>query len=471
MEYNRTESGILVPDDEIYIPEEFQDDPSGIQLHEGQSEVFSDLFVEKNCRHAVVVASRGWGKSYFAGAAGMTATVELLELAYNVPNKNVYIIAPTYSQVVDIYYPLLKYQLGAGQFAIKDSRDLGIFWYPNDVVLKLISYEAVERLRGTGAYFVVNDEVSSWNKGIGFKAAWQGIIQPCIATRWSRKRAEVYKAVSPGRSLTISTPKGYNFLYDMYHYQEKDPDYKSYHFDYHNSPYLDPDEIDRIKHTIDPLEFNREYLARFEDSGISVFYCFDRKVHVRRDLEPFQEEEDVHVAIDFNVGLQCTSAWAIRGNQAHCLKEFKGHPDTATLADVIHKTFIEKGHKVYAYPDPSGKARKTSAAVGTSDFSILQSRGINVLAKSKAPAIVDSVAAVNARLKSAAGNINTYIHPECVGVIQSLERTSWVDRNPDLAIIDKSEGVEHFSDGIRYFFDQRWPIQNGQKRTARGFGF
>lgn len=446
-----------------------------VTLHESQSDVFKDLFVNQICRHAVVIASRGWGKSYFAGTCAANATFELLDLHANVPNKNVYIIAPTYSQVTDIYYPMLENHIGIGAYANKKSRDTGVFNFSNDVNLKLVSFEAVERLRGTGAYFVVNDEPSSWTKGVGLKEAWQGIIQPCISTRWSRARARNYLAKSPGRSLTIGTPKGYNFLYDMYHYGELDPDWKSYHYDYTTSPYLDPAEIERIRHTIDPIEFNREYLANFEDSGNNVFYCFNRKTHVRSDLEYFYPPEgnvrgeDVHVAIDFNVGIQASSAWAIRGNQAHCLDEFKGHPDTETLAQILKEKY--KGHKIYAYPDPSGRSRKTSAAVGSTDFSILQSHGIACLAHNKAPSIIDSVAAVNRKLKTAAGEVDTYISNTCPGVITSLERTAWVDRNPDLAVIDKSDGIEHFSDGVRYLFEFKFPVLAGTSRVMRGFRF
>ena len=450
-----------------------------ISLHESQSEVFKDIFVERSVRHAVVVASRGWGKSWFAGTCAVNAVFELLALHKNVPNKNVYIIAPTYDQVTDIYYPMLAYQMGIEDYCIKSSRDTGIFWFENDVILRLVSYEAVERLRGKGAYFVVNDEVSSWKKGIGLKEAWESVIEPCIATRWSPARAKAYRAISPGRSLTISTPMGYNYLYDMYNRHEIDKVWKSYHFDYTSSPFLDPAEIERIMHHIDPLKFAREYKARFEDSGNSVFYCFDRKTHVTKEVPLFREAssyskmdgEDVHCAIDFNVGIQATSVWAIRGNQAHCIDEFKGHPDTETLAQVLKAKYKDKGHKVYVYPDPSGRARKTSAAVGVTDFSILQSAGLNVLSKSKAPSIVDSVACVNRKLKTAAGDIDVYIRPECSGTIASLERTAWVDKNPDLAVIDKSEGVEHFSDGIRYFFDYKFPIRAGASVVKRGFGF
>lgn len=450
-----------------------------IILHEAQSEVFQDLFVDQTCRNAVVVASRGWGKSYFAAVAGTTAVFELMDLDPSVPNKNVYIIAPTYTQVTDIYFPLLYYQMGLEYYAESASRDLGLFRFPNNVVLKLVSFEAIARLRGSGCYFAVLDEPCDWTKGVGLRGAWEEIIEPCITTRWSPKRAAVYKAKSPGRSVTIGTPKGYNFFYDMHNYQETDDTWKSYHYDYHSSPYLDPDEIERKKAQIDPISYSREYLARFEDSGSSVFYCFDRKVHVLKTEQKVIPEmgvagkknsgEDIHIAIDFNVNLQCSSAWVIRGNKSYCVSEFKGSPNTELLAIAINGRY--PNNKIYAYPDPSGRAKKTSAPVGVTDFRILEQAGITCLARRAAPPIVDSVNVVNSRLKTANGAVHAYINPDCTGVITSLERTKWVDKNPDTATIDKSESIEHYSDGIRYMFEYKFPIQGGTKSTARGFGF
>jgi hypothetical protein len=438
-------------------------------LHPGQSEVYSDLFVKKTCRYAVAVCSRGWGKSYFAAVSASTAVFELLELATVVPNKNVYIIAPTYAQVTDIYYPLLAYELGLEAYAIRSSKDLGRFWFPRGVELRLVSYEAVERLRGQGAYFVVMDEVRDWTKGSGFKEAWESIIQPCINTRWSRKRAKQLFARSPGRALCISTPKGYDYLYDMYHFEEKDKDWKSYHFDYKSSPYLDENEIEKVMHTIDPLKFAREYKASFEDSGNNVFYCFKRKTHVQLEVPLQTPGEDIHIGIDFNVGLQCSSVFVIRGDQVHFIDEFKGHPDTEHLAIAIKARY--PGHKIYAYPDPSGRSRKTSAPVGVTDFSILESYGIICRAHKKAPPIIDSVAAVNKLLMTAAGKVACYIHPKCQGLIMSLERTTWVDNNSDTATIDKTEGVEHFSDGVRYAIEFLYPITNHKKVVKKGKSF
>lgn len=440
-----------------------------IELHEGQSEIINDMFVEKNNRYAVVNASRGFGKSYLAATAAIIAVQELMDLPADVPNKNVAIIAPTYAQAVDIYYPLLAYQLGMEDFADKASRVAGTFWFPNNVILKIWSYEASERMRGTGQYFVVADEVCSW-KGAGstLKESWESVIQPCITTRWSEQNAKKFGANS-GRALIISTPMGYNYFYEMYNRQDSDDEWKSYHYTYHDSPFLDEVEIERVKLTLDPLKFAREYTASFEDSGNTVFYTFNRKEHIDKTLPTFEDNEDVHVAIDFNVGIMASCVFALRGNQIHILDEMQGHPDTETLAKELARKY--KGHRLISYPDPSGRARKSSAAVGTTDFSILQSNGIQTRAHNKAPPIIDSVAAVNKKFKNANGDIDMYIHPKCVNTIKSLERTAWVESNPDTATIDKKEGVEHWTDGLRYAVEYLFPVRGGTKVTTRGFGF
>ena len=441
-----------------------------LELHAGQSRIVSDLFVEQSCRYAVVCASRGFGKSYLAATTAILAVQELMQLGPEVPNKNVAIIAPTYSQCVDIYFPLLAYQFGLADYADKHSAHSGTFWFPNDVVLKLWSYEASERMRGSGQYFVVCDEVTSWRgAGSTLKESWESVVQPCITTRWSRQNSERVGAASPGRALIISTPQGHDTFYDMYNNQERDPEWKSYHFTYHHSPYLDPVEIEKTKHTIDALKFQREYEASFEDSGNTVFYNFKRANNVRNDLEYFKKDEDVHIAIDFNVNIMASIVFAVRGGQMHILDEFQGNADTETLAKAIVKKY--PGHKIITYPDPSGRARKSSAAVGRTDFSILKSFGFATIARSKAPPMADSVQAVNRMLLTADGANHLYVHPRCKGTIQSIERTAWTENSPDIMRIDKSAGVEHFSDSLRYATEFLFPVRAGAKTTKQGFGF
>lgn len=169
--------------------------------------------------------------------------------------------------------------------------------------------------------------------------------------------------------------------------------------------------------------------------------------------------------------IQASSAFAIRGKQVFYLDEFKGHPDTETLAIAINGRYKNGKRKIYVYPDPSGRARKTSAAVGQTDFAILESHGLITRAHSKAPPIVDSVQCVNRLLMTSAGEIHMYVSTKCPGLISSFERTAWVDNNPDTAAIDKKGGEEHFTDGVRYPMEYLFPIRNGSKVIKRGFGF
>lgn len=439
-----------------------------ITLHEGQSDIIRDMFVDRSVRYAAVCASRGFGKSYLAACAAVLAVQELVALPADVPNKNVCLICPTYQQAVDIYYPLIAYQFGMEEFCDKSSQHSGTFWFPNNVILKLWSYEASERLRGSGQYFAVLDEVTTWRgAGGSFKDSWESVIQPCINTRWSPERSAEYGAPSPGRALVISTPKGRDYFYDMFNFEAVDDNWKSYHYTYKDSPYLDSEEIERTKHTIDFFKFKREYEASFDDSGNSVFYNFNRKDHVDRSILDFQPGETVYACIDFNVAIMACSLFALRGNQMQFIEDFQGHPDTESLAKTLQKRFAQKGHDVKCFPDPSGRARKSSASVGRTDFSILQSHGLETIARKKAPALIDSVAAVNRQLKTASGHVNMLFHPRCKHTIKSMERTSWKENNPDSAMIDKGAGEEHHSDGVRYATEYLFPVTSGRKVRSK----
>lgn len=437
-----------------------------MRLHQYQSAAFRDMFVEKRHKHHNIVCCRGWGKSHYAATAATTAIFELMSLRKSVTNKHVYIVAPTHDQVTDVYYPILAYQLGLADMASKASQDDGLFVFPNRVELRLLSYESIERMRGKGPYFVAWDEISSCHKKIAARDAWEQIMVPAMTSRWSPKAAIRKNAVSSWRSVFVGTPKGYNFLYDAHHYEDEDDSWKSYQFDYKRSPLTEEAEVERQRHKMDPITFASEYLATFEDSGACLFYCFDRRTHVRKDLVDFELGETVHACIDFNVGLQCTSLFALRGKQMQFLDEMQGSPNTEMLAQKLRARF-GPDKKIVAFPDPTGKARKTSAPVGITDFKILEKYGITVLARTGSPPIVDSVRAVNQRLRTAAGEVNMFFHPRCKGTIASVERTKWLEK-PDSAMIDKSEGIEHYSDGVRYGAEYLFPVHRGSAGSRPG---
>lgn len=441
---------------------------SSIVLHPAQSEVIAHLFspvktpADYDMKFVTVVGSRGLGKSWMAGAAASLAVRELESLPKGIPNKNIAIIAGTFSQVAEIFIPMLIYSfrwdvLTKGNF----SESTGKFVFPNGTVVRVWSAEAFRRLRGTGQYFVIADELTTWSTpSSSIQDAWESVIEPTITTRWSPLRARQLGAPHPGRALIISTPLGKDYFYELSNRGLIDSRWKNFHYTYRDSPLLDQTAIENAKKTSDPLRFAREYEASFEESGAAVFYAFKREHHVDNSLPYFEPSEVVHAAIDFNVMKMCTTFWGIRGDQAHCIDEHQSSANTEQLAAVIRERFPR--NRIICYPDPTGTARKSSASVGITDFSILESAGFTVLARRSSPPLVDSVNAVNRKLMNAAGEVDMFFHPRCINTISSMERTVWLENRPDTAQIDKSAGVEHFSDGVRYITEYNWPIRRGQ---------
>jgi hypothetical protein len=444
-----------------------------IKLHRAQSEIINDLFGPNpnwQTRFEVVVGSRGLGKSYVAGAAVAMAAAELETLRPDCPNKTISLLCGTHEQVKQIFIPILQETFGFRDRAYKFIESTGRWHFRNGTVVQCRSAEAVQRLRGTGQYLVVMDELPTWSiPNLDHADAWESIIAPTITTRWSPQRARELGAPSPGRALIIASPINMDYFYELSLREVTDPRWKTRQYTYKDSPLLDAREIEMEKLSMDPLRFRREYLASFEDSGARVFYMFDRREHVLTDIEPPQPYETIHASIDFNIMKNCTAFHVIRGGQVFTIGEIEGTANTEELAGYIKTRW--KGHKVLCYPDPSGSRRVSSAPVGTTDFSILKNAGFEVLARHKAPPIVDSVNAVNRMFRNANDQKNWYISHECKGVIKSLERTSWLESRPDSATIDKSLDVEHYSDGIRYFAEYNWPVNHVTNRVSRGFSF
>ena len=437
---------------------------TNITLHKGQSDVYAYLFRrhnQKQLRHALVVASRGFGKSYLAATIAVSAARELEALPPNVLNKNIAIIAASYDQTMNIYQPLLSYVFNLDKIATQTKKPL-TYRFPNNTVISCWSADAINKLRGTGQYLVIADEMSTWKvTGSSIKDAWESVIQPCVTSRWDPDNSDWIGAPSAGRTMIITTLQGRDFIFDLTTRPETNPNWRYFKYTYKDSPLLSNEEIERVKKDMDPLLFAREYECDFGESGLNVFKVFSRERNVRRDLPYWGDDETIYAAIDFNLMLNATSFSAIRNNELHVLEEHQGSPDTQTLAKFIKEKFPDRN--IICYPDPAGGRGHTSSSIGKTDFSILREAGLQVCAKPRAPSLVDSANAVNRKLLNAKDETTLFVHPRCSGVIKSFERTLWKESTPDIATIDKKQGTEHFTDGIRYLVDYIWPVANQLK--------
>jgi len=406
-------------------------------------------------RHVVLNSTRALGKS-FLQAIIIVHMLDMLVRARNPlyqRNKNIALASPTHDQTSDIYSPLF-HELNVPSYCKsgKMARKANSHELLNNVMLFMGSFESIERWRGKGLFYVCLDEASSTNT---LKDDYDAVIAPAISTRWP----------NIGRSLITSTPLGYNSFYDMYTLEERNSSWLSYTFDYTHSPFISKKEIKLAKASMDPVTFASEYLASFEESGNTIFYPFDRSIHIR-NLDWFEDYEDIHCAIDMNVGVMAFIIFAIRGNQIHVLKDYKNAYNTDEACKIIQSEFPNK--KVIVYPDPTCRARKTSSPIGMTDMTILKSYGFSVRAKTVSPKIIDSVNAVNRLLLNGNHEVNLFVHPRCKELITCLERLIWKDTDAGDAIIDKTQGYDHATDCLRYAVDYLFPIVRTDSKRRQG---
>ena len=416
-----------------------------IDLFAFQHEIFED-----NSRYKVISAGRRVGKSYLS-------CVEALHHCLQ-DERRVIIVGCSFGQIKEAIWSNLKSIIPQSYINKISESSLDIYFI-NKSRITLRGSDRPELLRGISPSptMIICDEFAFFKSG-----TFQEVLQPM--------------AIDPNRKanfMIISTPKGIgNEFHDLY-LRGKDIDYptwKSWEFTCVDARPDMKEEVDNARSSLDPKTFQQEYEASFINTGNTVFYEFNYKDHVDDKLKWFEDGEEVHIGIDFNVDIMASVIFSVRGDQMHLLSEYTNSKNTDELCRKIKKDFPNK--RITTYPDPTGRARKTSSAVGITDLSILKQYQFHVVANRKNPMVIDSVNSVNRMLRDANGTIRMYIHPRCKKTIRSLSATQWKDGLiSDDAKIDKTMGSEHWSDALRYATHELFPIRMGQMAVKRGFKF
>jgi len=138
-----------------------------------------------------------------------------------------------------------------------------------------------ESLRGEGLNGVVLDEAAFLKREV-----WEQSIRPALADKL-------------GWAVFISTPKGKNYLYELFlrGLNDKTGRYKSYHFTSYDNPYLDKDELDEMISGLPEMEYKQEILAEFIEGGGAVFKNFEDVIE-QNALEPPIEGEFYYLGVD-----------------------------------------------------------------------------------------------------------------------------------------------------------------------------
>lgn len=388
-------------------------------LHEAQAQIASDTH-----RFRVVNCGRRFGKT-------MLSCWEMFAVAVSKKNMRVAYIAPTYQQARDIAWGELKSITRDVQAVPPNESRLEVrvkTQEGDESLIVLRGWESIDTLRGQLYDFVVLDEVSSYKN---FWENWQEVIRPTLTDR-------------KGEALFISTPKGFNHFYDLHNLENKDSDFKSFHFSTYDNPYIPREEVDKARLELTEDRFAQEYLADFRKTEGLVYKEFLRDRHLIDELPPPMEIVRKIGGVDFgftNPAAVLTILEDTQGRYFLADEWYKRGNTDAQIADYVAALQL---HEVY--PDPA-------SASGCAE---LRFRGVNVRDVIKNPdSIRNGINTVRELFKSN----RLFIHRSCVNTISELETYAYPDKKPDRNEEENPiKENDHAMDALRYALSMRSAI-------------
>lgn len=381
---------------------------SKLQLSRPQAAIY-----RSDSRYRIVVAGRRFGKTV-EGVAEV-----LRDLAR--PDARVGYMAPTLQMAKDLMWDPLIDMIPDSLIAHKDSTRMSLR-LRSGARFRAFG-EKYDRARGHGWTAFHFDEVQDIHPD-----AWSKVVRPALSDR-------------KGHVTFRGTPKGRaNILYDLYEQAATERDWQRFHFTTLEGGWVDSEEIEAARRTLDEKTFRQEYEASFETSGALVYYAFSE-----RSIRPstYRPERVTMMTWDFNrtdikpmvcLVLQVTSGELGSDTAEYdVVREFV-YPNTSTeeMCRAVDKWFAEVGQPfaLYVTGDFAGRRRESSAS--QSDYEIITETFGNYdgyyrrnPVTQPTRAIEDRVAATNSLLRSADGTQRLWVDPSCRNLIEDLGRTEW----------------------------------------------
>jgi PBSX family phage terminase large subunit len=384
---------------------------------------------EDTHRFRVVNCGRRFGKTTLA-------VEEIKGKAFFKPSRIAY-IAPTYQQARDIAWELLKKEFMPIANVINESRlELRVKTKDNkESIIILRGWESIETLRGQQFDFIVIDEIASMRN---FWTAWNEVVRPTLTD-------------TRGHALFISTPKGFNHFYDLYNFQDKDDDYKSFHFTTYDNTHIPSEEVDKAKIELPEDKFYQEYMADFRKMTGLVYKDFDRKRHVFSD--PIQLEHAKLTSVTRLVGIDwgytnpATVLLVLKDSDANYWVIDEFYKTQQTTAQIVEFAIAKRGHSYY--PDPAEPDRNEE----------LRRAGANVREVSK-----DVEAGIDAVRELLKAN-RVHIWHECVNLISEFETYQYPEKKPDKGEPEVPiKENDHALDNLRYILYMQGSATNGRAK-------
>ena len=386
-----------------------------------------------NKRFRVLVSGRRFGKTYLC-------ITEMMKYASRV-KQNIWYVAPTFKMAREIAWTKLKDMLHQFNWIENvNESNLQITIKKTGSKISLKGCENYDALRGVGIDFLILDEFADIDE-----KAWTEVLRASIAD-------------TQGDVLMCGSPKGYgNWSYRMYLKGKEDEEWDSFQFTTLQGGMVPKEELEQAKQDVDIRTYRQEFEGPFENYAGAVYYNIHPVDNVRQSNIDWSKP--LHIGLDFNVDPMSASVAQIEKDTIHFKDEIVIYSsNTDEMVEEIRNRYGSK-QKIFCYPDPACRQRKTSAG-GRTDLTILQNAGFNVKCKIKHSPIRDRINAVNSRLKSATGKRHIFVNPSCKIIIRGLQRQIYKENTN---IPDKEEGFDHMNDSIGYLIEIVKPLIADQK--------
>ena len=383
-------------------------------LTEPQKEIFSS-----DARFRVVVAGRRFGKTFLS-------MWEIAKFARH-PNKKIFYIAPTYRQAKQIIWEDLKHQLTSKRWAKKiNESDLSITLVNNSRIF-LRSADNPDSLRGVSMDFLIMDEAAMIDQRM-----WTEVCRPALSDK-------------EGHGLFITTPRGMNWIHTLYTDAKHLDNYESFQYTTLEGGNVPPEEVEAAKRELDEKSFRQEYEATFETYAGLIYYNWNPETNITTATPNIEDRTLLHIGFDFNVD-PLVACVAVETNGVITIFDeiVINGSNTYEMCEEIRRRYPH--NRIYAYPDASGQARKTSSK--TTDHAIMREHGFTLKVKGVNPPVLDRIASVNSNLLAAdKETVRLYVTPNCKEVVKSISSQVYKEGT---RIPEKDGKVDHMSDACGY---------------------
>jgi len=389
--------------------------------------------LEDNSRFKIVIAGRRGGKSY--------ASIASLAQHARYPNTKCMYVAPSYRMAKQIIYDDLLMLLKERKWLKKVNQSELTFTLVNNSIIMLRSADNPDSIRGVGLDYVVLDEAADIPK---LEDTWQAVIRPTLSDR-------------EGSAMIISSPKGKGYLYSLYNDAKHLDDWNSWQYTTEQGGLVSEAELAQARKDLDERTYRQEYQAEFVDYSGVIYYAFgDHCIKEMQFGRPDMTRVPLHIGIDFNVDPGCAVIGFQHSKGLHIYDEIEiWGTDTQEITSEIQRRYPNR--TMFAYPDASGAARKSSAG-GITDHIILKNAGMQLRVGAQNPSVKDRIASVNSACKSVDGETKLTIDPKCKKVIKGLRNHTYKEgtRQPEK---DGATDYSHFNDALGYLVNNLYPVR------------